>query len=141
GVARGPQGPEAGMTEDEIQKLAARIAEVLARSPWLLGPVRPEPPGPPTPGHLPTWAGAAQQLSDIAPVTGRKTASGRHRPAYDALTAATRAAAAGRGPSPLPGGKPETRSASGSNRTVAIAISNRHIHIAQADFERLFGPG
>src|SRR5206468_3813649 len=80
-------------------------------------------------------------LSDIAPSPGRKTVSGRRRPAYDALTAAVRAAAAGRGPSPLPGGTASSQTGPVGGRTVPIAISNRHIHITQSDFERLFGAG
>jgi len=131
------------MTPEEIRAVAARIAErVAARRDWVPAPVRPEPPGRPSPGQLPAWAGAAQTLSDVAPVPGRKTPSGRHRPAYDALTAAWRAAAAGRGPAPLPGGPaaaPAERAAGG--RTVAIGVSNRHVHITQADVERLFGTG
>jgi len=82
------------VTPQEIEALAARIAQLLADRAWVPETVRPEPPGPPSAGSLPTWAGAAQQLSDVAPVTGRKTRSGRHRPAYDALTAAARGAAA-----------------------------------------------
>jgi len=57
------------------------------------------------------------------------------------VVVAARAAAAGRGPSPLPGGKQAAPSAAASGRTVKIAISNRHIHITQADFEKLFGAG
>ncbi len=130
------------MTEAEIQALAARIAEILARNGWVPGPVRPEPPGRPSPGQLPPWAGAAQQLGDIAPSNGRKTYPGRHRPAYDAVTTAARAAAAGRGPSPMPGGKSTLAgAAAGAGRTVPVAVSNRHVHITQADFEKLFGAG
>lgn len=129
------------MTKEELDALAARIAELLSRSGWVPAPVRPEPPGGPTPGHLPAWSGAAQPLSDVAPVPGRKTASGRHRPAYDALTAAARGAAAGRAPSPLPGGRSAEASPGATGRTVRIGVSNRHIHITQADFERLFGAG
>lgn len=125
------------MTKDELEALAARIAELLARQGWVPGPVRPEPP----PGNLPAWSGAAQQLSDIAPTLGRKTNSGRHRPAYDAIVAASRAAAAGRGPSPLPGGNGAGINAAAAGRTVKVAISNRHMHITQADFEKLFGAG
>ncbi len=129
------------MTREEMEALAARIAEILSRQGWVPGPVRPEPPGPPSPGQLPAYAGAAQQLSDIAPVPGRRTPSGRHRPAYDALVAAARAAAAGRGPSPLPGGRPDSSPGAGGSRSVKIAISNHHIHITRGDFETLFGAG
>jgi len=129
------------VTKQELEALAARIADLLSRNGWVPAPIRPEPPGPPAPGHLPAYAGAAQSLSDVAPVVGRKTASGRHRPAYDALTAARSAAAAGRGPAPLPGGRQSTLAGQSSGRTVKVGISNRHLHITQADFERLFGAG
>jgi putative phosphotransacetylase len=132
------------MTPEEIQALASRIADLLARQQWVPTPVRPEPPGGPSPGALPPWAGAAQSLSDVAPVPGRKTRPGRHRPAYDALTAAVRGAAAGRAPAPMPGGSPSPAApapTSVSDRRIPIGISNRHIHITVQDFERLFGAG
>lgn len=130
------------MTRDELEALASRIAELLGKQGWVPGPVRPEPPGRPTPGHLPAWAAAAQNLSDVAPTPGRRTGGGRHRAAYAELAVAARAAAAARGPSPLPGGKATAASAGAAGgRSVPIAISNRHIHITQADFERLFGAG
>ncbi len=131
------------MTPEEMHDLAARIADRLKRppGPWVPGPVRPEPPGPPTAGQLPPWAGSAQALSDVAPVPGRKTHSGAHRPAYDAITAAWRGAAAGRGPSPMPGGKRTIQERAASGKTVTIGISNRHVHITQEHFELLFGQG
>ncbi len=130
------------MTPEEIQAIASKIADLLARDSWVPNPVRPEPPGGPTPGALPSWAGSAQSLSDVAPVTGRKTRSGSHRPAYDAVVAAARGAAAGRAPSPLPGGATDSSRLGGSrDRTVPIAISTRHVHVSAADFERLFGSG
>jgi putative phosphotransacetylase len=129
------------MKPQELDALAARIAALLSRRGWVPAPVRPDPPGPPVPGHLPPWAAAAQALPDIAPVTGRKTGTGRHRPAYDAVVTASRAAAAGRGPSPLPGGAAAPPHAVGGGRTVPVAVSNRHIHVTQGDFERLFGAG
>ncbi|MFQ5703882.1 MAG: phosphate propanoyltransferase [Gemmatimonadales bacterium] len=128
------------MTPEEIQDLAARIADLLARRDWLPGTVRPEPPGPPTPGALPPWAAAGQQLSDVAPVPGRRTSSGRHRPSYDGIVAAARCAAAGRAPAPMPGGEEREVESAVSGRVVPIAVSNRHIHVSAADFARLYGP-
>ena len=132
------------MTPDEIKRVAEEVAQKLAAGAWVPGPVRPTPPGRPTPGQLPPWAGAAQTLPDVA--TGRRGQSGRHRPAYDALTAATRAAAAGKGASPLPGGKGGTGKGEGGmegggTRTVKIGVSNRHLHLSPADVEKLFGTG
>ncbi len=129
------------MTPEEIKKLAEEVAGKLAEAPWIPGPVRPVPPGRPAPGQLPSWTGAAQTLPDVA--TGRRGQSGRHRPAYDALTAAARAAAAGRGPSPLSGGKGQGagEGGAGGTRTVKVGVSNRHLHLGPADVEKLFGPG
>ncbi len=133
------------MTPDEIKQIAEQVAQKLSEKAWVPGPVRPIPPGRPTPGQLPSWAGAAQSLPDVA--TGRRGQSGRHRPAYDALTAAARAAAAGRGPSPLAGGKGGRATGGGGGagdkgaRTVKIGVSNRHLHLSSTDVERLFGPG
>ncbi len=139
------------MTPEEMRTLARRIAEKLqsatgsetpsSPAAWVPSPMRPAPPGPPTPGQLPPWAAAAQSLSDVAPIPGRRTNSGRHRPAYDAITAAWRGAAAGRAPAPLPGGRATAAERAAAGRTVPIGISNRHIHITQQDFETLFGAG
>lgn len=132
------------MTPEEMRGLAARIAARLRSrgdAPWIPGPVRPEPPGRPTPGQLPPWAAAAQVLSDVAPVPGRKTQPGKHRPAYDAITAAWRGAAAGRAPAPLPGGSRPVAEQAAGGRTVPIGVSNRHIHITQQHVEQLFGAG
>jgi putative phosphotransacetylase len=129
------------MTPEEIQAIAARVAELMAARGWLPETVRPAPPAPPTAGALPPWAGAAQSLVDVAPVPGKRTQSGPHRPAYDAMTAAIRGAAAGTAASPLPGGHDEAVESRARGRTVTIGISNRHIHVNAADFETLFGGG
>jgi len=133
------------MTQEEVARLIELVAARLkgSRGTWLPTPTRPEPPGDPTPGHLPSWSGAAQSLSDVAPL---RRASGfpKHRPEYPAMVAAARQAAAARGPSPLPSG-----SAAGADRTatqrtprqVSIGVSNRHVHMSQRDFEALFGKG
>ncbi len=129
------------MNRDEIEALASRIAELLGDREWIPGPVRPEPHPGPSPGKLPPWAGAAQNLSDVAPGKGRGPAPARHRPAYDTLTTAARAAAAGRGPSPLPGGDTGAAPAPRGNREVPVAMSNRHIHLTAAAVQQLFGAG
>lgn len=127
------------MTPEEIKRIAEEVARLLAQRDWVPGPVRPGPPGSPTPGQLPPWAGAAQTLPDIS--TGRRGQSGKHRPAYDALTAAVRQAAAGRGPAPLPGGggKGQEGRGAGATRTVRIGVSNRHLHLSPDDVQTLFG--
>lgn len=135
------------MNADEVTKLvemvAARLAEAQGRGSWLPVPTRPEPPGDPMPGALPSWSGAAQRLSDVAP--GRRGGgSPRHRPEYPDMVVAARQAAAARGPSPMPAG-----SAAGADRAatttvrreVPIGVSARHIHVSARDFEALFGKG
>ncbi|HWO88343.1 MAG TPA: hypothetical protein VNL98_04250, partial [Gemmatimonadales bacterium] len=88
------------MTKDEVAKLIELVAERLRQDGgrWLPTPVRPSPPGDPSPGNLPSWAGAAQRLPDVAPVR-RGPGLARHRPEYPAMVAAARQAAAARGPS------------------------------------------
>lgn len=135
------------MTKDEVAKLveivAARLLEEGGRGVWLPTPTRPEPPGDPTPGALPAWAGAAQSLSDVAPVR-RSPGVPRHRPDYPALVSASRQAAAARGPAPLPAGSgagAERAVTQRTRREVNIGVSNRHLHVSPRDFEALFGKG
>ena len=134
------QGGEVTMTPEEIGSLADRIAKLLVDREWVPKTVRPEPPGKPRPESLPVWAGAAQGLSDVAPVVGRKTQSGPLRPSYDALTAAARGAAAGTAPSPFPGGTGTKDANVGGEGEVTVAVSARHLHVTVEDFHRLFGP-
>lgn len=135
------------MTTDELTRLveliATRLAEAGGRTSWLPVPTRPAPPGPPASGAIPPWSGAAQTLSDVAPIR-RPTGVPRHRPEYPALVSAARQAAAGRGPAPLPAGSRAGADRAATRRTrreVPIGVSNRHLHIAARDFETLFGPG
>lgn len=128
------------MTPEEIELLAERIAKLLADRGWLPETVRPEPPGRPDPDSLPAWAGAAQVLDDVAPVIGRRTRSGKHRPAYDLITAAARGAAAGTAPSPLPGGSGAVEAVVENPVDVKVAVSARHLHVSAEDFLSLFGP-
>jgi putative phosphotransacetylase len=137
------------MTKDELDRLSEKIASQLAsaagsgRRGWLPPPVRPEPPGGPTPGALPAWSGAAQTLPDVAPIR-RPVGTPRHRPEYPALVAAARQAAAGRGPTPLPAGSKAGAGRAATRRTtreVPIGVSNRHLHVSERDFGTLFGAG
>jgi len=134
------------MKDDALKDLSEKIASGLAAAgakAWLPAPVRPEPPGRPTPGALPAWAGAAQSLSDVAP-SRRASGHPRNRADYPAMVVAERQAAAGRGPSPLPSGsqagaaRPATAR---SPREVPIGVSNRHLHVSERDFAVLFGAG
>jgi len=133
------------VTQEEVAKLIELVAGRLKgeRGTWLPTPTRPEPPGDPTPGQLPTWSGAAQSLSDIAP-SRRSSGFPKHRPEYPAMVAASRQAAAARGPSPMPSGSAAGADRSATRRTprtVSIGVSNRHVHMSQRDFEALFGKG
>jgi putative phosphotransacetylase len=134
------------MNMDDLKGLSEKIASRLVAAgvgAWVPGPVRPEPPGRPSPGALPAWAGAAQTLSDVGPVR-RPAGRPRHRPEYPLLVAAARQAAAARGPSPLPAGSGAgaARVATATRaREVPIGVSNRHLHISERDAAALLGPG
>ena len=128
------------MTPEEVELLAAKIAKLLADRGWVPETVRPSPPDAPSAESLPAWAAAAQGLEDVAPVVGRRTPTGEFRPAYDSLTVAARAAAAGTGPSPLPGGAREGGFTAAGEVDIKVAVSARHLHISHEDFDALFGP-
>lgn len=141
------------MTDAELDRLADIIARALLDRPsvaddngrpatWLPTPVRPTPPT--RGGEPPIWSGAAQDLGDVAPSRDRSL-SPRFRAATAELTRATRAAAAGKG-------TPPERSARASERRltrprpanapaieVRVGISNRHVHLSDADARTLFG--
>jgi len=141
------------VTDAELDRLAEMIARALldhasvsdgaARgTTWLPNPVRPSPPA--RAGEPPIWSGAAQDLEDVAP--SRDAArSPRFRAATADLTRATRAAAAGKGPPPERHSRdPERRltrqrSANAPAIDVRIGVSNRHVHLSEADARALFG--
>lgn len=143
------------MTDEELDRLADSIARSLiaahqpaagasrARQSWLPLPVRPEPPT--RGGELPPWTAAAQRLGDVAPTHAREAPA--HRATTAELTAATRAAAAGKGTRVAAGRAPSgiTR-APGRRRgraepsiEVSIGVSNRHAHLSPEHVRTLFG--
>ena len=135
------------MTKEEVARLVTLVAERLEKArgkgTWLPTPTRPEPPGDPAAGSLPAWAASAQRLGDVAP-SRRAAERGQHRVEYPALVAASRQAAASRGPSPLPGGTAagaDREATKHTRREVKIGVSARHIHVSPRDFEALFGKG
>lgn len=143
------------MNSKDLDRLAALIAAELdrladktpeTRASWLRNPVRPEPPG--RGGAPPSWSGAAQTLGDIAPV--RAPLPSEHRADPGAATADIRAAAAGRAPlrkttaapqKPGAGRMSGRKRGTAIGRDVKIGVSNRHVHLAEADARVLFGPG
>ena len=136
----------AALIAAELDRLADRVPRTSRRAPWLSIPVRPEPPahaGDPAP-----WTGAAQSLGDIAPV--RSPVPSDHRADAAEGAALIRAAAAGRAaarPVREASARPETPPVAGrtrgsaTGRQVKIGVSNRHVHLSDADARTLFGPG
>jgi putative phosphotransacetylase len=141
------------MTDAELDRLADLIAHALldrAGDPapnvrsgtWLPSPIRPAPPD--RGGDPPVWSGAAQELSDVAPSRNRE-ATPRFRMSTGELTRVTRAAAAGKGQPPERVARvPEqrltrARAANAQAIDVRIGVSNRHVHLSQADLQVLFG--
>jgi len=141
------------VTDAELDRLAEMIAralldrasrpDVAARgATWLPTPVRPSPPARAT--EPPIWSAAAQDLDDVAPSRDRARAP-RLRAATGELTRATRAAAAGKAPPPeRQAREPERRltrqrAANAPAIDVRIGVSNRHVHLSEADARTLFG--
>jgi putative phosphotransacetylase len=142
------------MTDAELDRLADLIARALidrhtsppetSRSEtWLPVPVRPAPPS--RGGDPPTWAGAAQQLGDVAPSRGGDIAPPRFRASTGELTRATRAAAAGKGKAPERASREPAsrltrqRPANAPAIDVRVGVSNRHIHLSAGDLATLLG--
>ena len=156
------------MTNEELDRLAALIAEALktlpaphvggssraprgvrsaaggpaaeSRPTWLPAPIRPEPPS--RGGDPAPWSGAGQVLGDIAPV--RTPVASRHRADAGESAAAIRAAAAGQGaPNRPPRGKVALPAAGRRARalpiTVKLGVSNRHLHLSPEHLQMLFG--
>ena len=140
------------MTGDELDRLAALIADALrretltgprqssARPSWVPAPVRPEPPG--RGGEPAPWTGAGQALGDLAPI--RHPVASRHRADVADLTVATRSAAAGKGAPPdgtaAAAGMPSRRRRSRALPVaVRVGVSRRHLHLSPEHARTLFG--
>ena len=143
------------LTDEDLERLASLIAESLlraaraapepataSRQPWLRPPVRPEPAA--RSDTPPVWTGAAQNLDGVAPGPTRTPGAGRAVSMAE-LANVTRAAAAGKGPAPsvAPRGRSERvaspRGRKAATIEVGIGVSNRHIHLSEADARTLFG--
>ena len=141
------------MTDAELDRLAELIARALLEqvgnrtsgeraATWLPSPVRPAPPE--RGGTPPVWSGAAQDLAGVAPSRSTEPAP-RFRMSTAELTRVTRAAAAGKGPPPERNPRAaeprltRTRAAAAPSIDVRIGVSNRHVHLSQADVQTLFG--
>ena len=146
------------LSDAAIERLASLIAESLERiraeapssrhsrapASWVPAPVRPQ--LEPRTGEPPAWSGAAQSLEGQSVAVPGPPATGRATPIGE-LTNLARAAAAGRGPAPTvrPAGR-VSRSSGGRGRRaqsieVGIGVSNRHVHLSEADARTLFaGP-
>jgi putative phosphotransacetylase len=149
------------MTSEELDRLAALIAQALEgmetrpspsargqprvprRAPvasWVSAPVGPEPPS--RGGEPPAWSGASQSLGDLAPI--REAQRPRHRADPGEMAVAVRTAAAGKGPpvtvtrgTPTP---PSRRRVQVMPIAVPLGVSNRHIHLSADHLRALFGP-
>lgn len=137
------------MTDAELEHLAALIAAALEKTAgsdrhpsWVLAPVRPELGA--ASKDPPAWSGAAQSLGDVAPV--REPVISVHRASTAELTAAVRAAAAGRAPpaaktptQPVQSGRQGSRSRGFRPVEVVLGVSRRHVHLSLAHVRALFG--
>ena len=144
------------LSDEALERLASLIAESLLRAapglrggtpaapsqPWVPAPVRPA--QEPRSSEAPPWSGAAQQLEGIARSGARDRGTGRSTPIAE-LSDLTRAAAAGKAPPPsvaptgrsVRAGGPRPRGA--RSIEVGIGVSNRHVHLSEADTIALFG--
>jgi len=140
------------VTDDELDRLADLIARALlehypvnapaTRSAWLPTPVRPAPPE--RGAEPPAWAGAAQELLDVAP-SREDRRQPKFRLSTGELTRATRAAAAGKAPPPERAARDPERSLTRRRPRgapavdVRVGVSNRHVHLSADHVRALFG--